>query len=133
MSQSQLCSYLLDWSICIDCSVSKRCTISRRFSDPSFNKLVSPSFKFVRNADSDAPLAFVVGIVVVANVVAQVATKTKNNLAILLFLQCSVAYIQSSSEKRSCYREFLAHLTSRGVFCETHTVPNLYFCSNKSC
>ena len=78
-------SDILDWSICVDCSVSKRCTISRRFSNPSFKfvispispsfKFVNPSFKFVRNPDSDAPLGFVV---VVAAVVAQInATKAK--------------------------------------------------------
>ena len=67
-------SYLLGWSICVDCSVAKRCTISRRFSNPSF-KFVNPSLKFVRNSESDAPFGFVV---VVAAVVAQInATKAK--------------------------------------------------------
>ena len=80
MSQSKKFSYLLDWSICVDCSILNCCTIPRRFSNPSF--------KFVRNVDSDVPFAFVVGIVD-ALVVAQIATKTKINFAILLFLQCS--------------------------------------------
>ena len=84
-NQNQRNSYLLGWSIWVDCSVGKCCTISRRFSNPSFKfvispispsfKFVNPSFKFVRNPDSDAPLGFVV---VVAAVVAQInATKAK--------------------------------------------------------
>ena len=62
------------WSICVDCSISKRCTRPRRFSNPCF--------KFVRNADKDSPFTFVgVGIAVV---VAQ--TNATNNRKVFILI-----------------------------------------------
>ena len=53
-------SYLLEWSTCVDCSFSKRCTIARRFS----NACVNACFKLVRNADRGPPFPFGVAVVV---------------------------------------------------------------------
>ena len=50
-------SYLLEWSICVDCSFSKRCTMARRFSNACF--------KLVRNADRGPPFPFSFGVAVV--------------------------------------------------------------------
>ena len=55
-------SYLLEWSICVDCSFSKRCTMARRFSNACF--------KLVRNADRGPPFPLPFGVVAV--VVAQI-------------------------------------------------------------
>ena len=53
--------YLLEWSICVDCSFSKRCTMARRFS----NACVNACFKLVRNADRGPPFPFSFGVAVV--------------------------------------------------------------------
>ena len=68
------------WSICVDCSISKRCTRPRRFSNPCF-KFSNPCFKFVRNEDKDSPFTFVgVGIAVVAQ------TNATNNRKVFILM-----------------------------------------------
>ena len=57
-------SYLREWSICVDCSFSKRCTIARRFS----NACVNACFKLVRNADRGPPFPFSFGVAVVVGI-----------------------------------------------------------------
>ena len=79
--------YLLDWSICVDCSISKCCTRPRRFSNPCCKfsnpccKFSNPCFKFVRNEDKDSPFTFVV---VVAVVVAQINATNNRKVFILM-------------------------------------------------
>ena len=71
-------SYLLEWSICVDCSFSKRCTIARRFS----NACVNACFKLVRNADRGPPFPFSFGVVAV--VVAQINATNSRKVFILM-------------------------------------------------
>ena len=99
--------YLLVWSICLDCPISKRCTRPRRFPNPSF--------KSVRNADSDVPFAFVVGIAV-AVAVAQIATKTKKSFVVILspdsIVSSRFSSLRSSGETRSRCHRFIVNLKS---------------------
>ena len=88
-------SYLLEWSICVDCSFSKRCTMARRFS----NACVNACFKLVRNADRGSPFPFGVVAVVVAQINA-----TNNRKVFILMMAKNVNSLPSYFPCSQCLK-----------------------------